>query len=108
VLRMDGWMYGLGTELTTQGFCDSRRDTCSLYTTPAIDCVPSVRCDSENDEENGTSHPFSCVVKSSASYNVGLEVVTAVAMKSFIFSDIISCSPLKINRRFGETCHLYL
>jgi hypothetical protein len=29
-------------------------------------------------------------------------------MKSYIFWDIMSCSPLRINRHFGGTCHLYL
>jgi hypothetical protein len=31
-------------------------------------------------------------------------VLTAVVMKSNIFWDIMPCSPLKVNRRFGETC----
>jgi hypothetical protein len=35
---------------------------------------------------------------------VGFEVLTAVVMKSSILSDIMPCSPLKANRRFGGTC----
>jgi hypothetical protein len=34
---------------------------------------------------------------------VGFEVHTAVVMKSAIFWDIMPCSPLKANRRFGGT-----
>jgi hypothetical protein len=33
---------------------------------------------------------------------VGFEVLTAVVMKSSIFWDVSPCSPLKVNRRFGE------
>jgi hypothetical protein len=32
------------------------------------------------------------------------EVLAAVVMKSTIFWDITPCSPLKVNRRFGELC----
>jgi hypothetical protein len=39
--------------------------------------------------------------------SVGFEV-TAVVMKSTIFWDIMPCSPLSVNRRFGGTYHLYL
>jgi hypothetical protein len=39
---------------------------------------------------------------------VGLEVLTAVAMKSSIFWDITPRSPLKVNNRFGRTCRLHL
>jgi hypothetical protein len=35
---------------------------------------------------------------------VGCEVLTAVVMKSPLFWDITPCSPLKVNRRFGEAC----
>jgi hypothetical protein len=35
---------------------------------------------------------------------VGFEVLTAVVMKSSIFSDITPCSLLKINLCFGRTC----
>jgi hypothetical protein len=37
---------------------------------------------------------------------VGFEVLTAVVMKSSIFWDTTPRSPLKVNRRFGETCRL--
>jgi hypothetical protein len=40
--------------------------------------------------------------------NVGFYVLRAAVMKSSIFWDIIPCSPLKINRRFGGTFCLYL
>jgi hypothetical protein len=33
---------------------------------------------------------------------VGFEVLTAVAMKISILWDITPCSPLKVNRSFGE------
>jgi hypothetical protein len=39
---------------------------------------------------------------------VGLEVLTAVVMKSPIFWDITPCSRLKISLRFGWTCRLHL
>jgi hypothetical protein len=35
---------------------------------------------------------------------IGFEFLTAVVIKSSIFWDITPCSPLKVNRRFGETC----
>jgi hypothetical protein len=35
--------------------------------------------------------------------NVGFEVYTAVVMKSIIFWDMMPCSPLSFNRRFGGT-----
>jgi hypothetical protein len=34
---------------------------------------------------------------------LGSEVLTAVVMKSSIFWDTTTCSPLKVNRRFGAT-----
>jgi hypothetical protein len=40
--------------------------------------------------------------------HVWSEVITAVVMKSSIFSDIMLSSPLKVNRRFGGTCHRHL
>jgi hypothetical protein len=43
-----------------------------------------------------------------ASYCVGFEVLTAVVKKTPIFWDITPCSPLRVNRRFGEPCHLNL
>jgi hypothetical protein len=39
---------------------------------------------------------------------VGFEVFTAVVMKSIIFWDMMPCSPLSFNRRFGGTYHLHL
>jgi hypothetical protein len=38
----------------------------------------------------------------------GFEVLTAVVMKSTVIWDIMPCSPLKVNRRFGGTYRLYL
>jgi hypothetical protein len=43
-----------------------------------------------------------------AKYIVGFEVLTAVVMKNNIFWDTKSCSPLKLNRRFGGTYRLHL
>jgi hypothetical protein len=40
--------------------------------------------------------------------HVGFEVLMAVAMKNYNFFDIMPCSPLKLNRRFGGTCRLHL
>jgi hypothetical protein len=40
--------------------------------------------------------------------NEGFEVLTAVVMNSSIFWDIMPCSPLEVNQRFGEICHLSL
>jgi hypothetical protein len=39
---------------------------------------------------------------------VGFGVLTAVIMKSSIFWDITSCSPLKVNARFGGTFRVCL
>jgi hypothetical protein len=39
---------------------------------------------------------------------VGLEVSTAVVMKSIIFCDMTPCSPLSLNQRFGGTYRLHL
>jgi hypothetical protein len=39
---------------------------------------------------------------------VGFEGLTAVVVKSSVFWDITLCSPLKVNRRFGGTCHVHL
>jgi hypothetical protein len=41
------------------------------------------------------------VTDGSELWNVGLEVLSAVVLKSTIFSDITQCSPLKIDRCFG-------
>jgi hypothetical protein len=38
---------------------------------------------------------------------VGSEVLSAMVMKSTIMWEITSCSPLKVNRRFGRTHHLH-
>jgi hypothetical protein len=46
--------------------------------------------------------------KASAENYVWFEVLTTTVMKSFIFCDITSRSPLKVNRRFGGTCRLNL
>jgi ribosome maturation factor RimP len=40
-------------------------------------------------------------LKTHVIYCVGFEVLTAVVMKSNVFWDIMPCSPLKVNRRFG-------
>jgi hypothetical protein len=40
--------------------------------------------------------------------NAGLEVLSAVVMKTAVFWDITPCSPLKVNRRFGGTYLLHL
>jgi hypothetical protein len=40
--------------------------------------------------------------------DVGLEVFTAVVMKSIIFWDMTPCSPLSCTRRFGGTYRLHL
>jgi hypothetical protein len=37
----------------------------------------------------------------------GLEVLIAVAMKSSVFCDITSCSPVKASRRFGRTHRIH-
>jgi hypothetical protein len=41
-------------------------------------------------------------------YLAGLGILTAVVMKSSILWDITLRSPLKVNQRFGGTCHLHL
>jgi hypothetical protein len=38
---------------------------------------------------------------------IGFEILTAVVIKSVIFWDKTPCSPLKVNRRFGEKYRLY-
>jgi hypothetical protein len=40
--------------------------------------------------------------------HVGFEILTAMAMKSFVFWDTTPCSPLKVNCRFRGTCRLHL
>jgi hypothetical protein len=39
---------------------------------------------------------------------VGTEVLTAVVTNSSIFSDIMLCSPLKVNQHYRGTCRLHL
>jgi hypothetical protein len=39
--------------------------------------------------------------------NRGFVVLTAVVMKSVVFLDMTPCSPLKVNRCFGETIRLH-
>jgi hypothetical protein len=41
-------------------------------------------------------------------FKAGFEVLIAVVMKSTFFWDITPFSPLKVNRRFGETYGLHL
>jgi hypothetical protein len=41
-------------------------------------------------------------------YHAWFEVLKTVVMKSTIFWDLTSCSPLKVNRRFGGTYRLHL
>jgi hypothetical protein len=36
----------------------------------------------------------------------GFEILIAVTKKTFIFWDIKPCSPVKVNRRFRDICHL--
>jgi hypothetical protein len=36
-------------------------------------------------------------------FHVGFEILTAMVMQSTIFRDIMSCSPLKVNRRYEGT-----
>jgi hypothetical protein len=40
--------------------------------------------------------------------SLGFEVLTAVVMKNSVFWDIVPCSLLKVNWRFGGTCCLQL
>jgi hypothetical protein len=49
-------------------------------------------------------HPRLFCFKNNSRYYVGFEALTAVVMESTIFSDITPCSPLSVNRCFGETC----
>jgi hypothetical protein len=44
----------------------------------------------------------------SVTYYVGFEVLTAVVMKSTNFWDIMTCSSLRVNRRFEGTYRLHL
>jgi hypothetical protein len=40
-------------------------------------------------------------------YSISLEIHNQM-LKSSIFWDLMPCSPLKVNRRFGGTCGLHL
>jgi hypothetical protein len=52
---------------------------------------------------------FKCLMEVKPTLNVvGLEVLTAVIMKSTIFWDVTPCSPSSVNRSFGETYRLHL
>jgi hypothetical protein len=60
-----------------------------------------------------TSSPFREIFKQLQSRNslqpdAGFKVLTAVAIKSTIYWDITPCSPLKVNRRFGESFRPHL
>jgi hypothetical protein len=50
--------------------------------------------------------------KSSGKYSgldyAGFEVLTVVAIKSYIFCNIMPCSPVKVNGCFRRTCCLHL
>jgi hypothetical protein len=48
--------------------------------------------------------PYACIF----TQVVGFEVITLVVMKRSVFWDITACSLLKVNCRFGGTCHLHL
>jgi hypothetical protein len=37
-----------------------------------------------------------------------VEVLAVMIVKSFMFRDITPCTPLEVNRRFGDTFSLYL
>jgi hypothetical protein len=41
-------------------------------------------------------------------YHGEFELLTAVVIKSSIFWKTTLCSSLKVNRRFGGTCHLHI
>jgi hypothetical protein len=48
------------------------------------------------------------IISDNSIHIVGFEVLTAVVMKSSSFWDITPCNPLKVKRRFGGICRLYL
>jgi hypothetical protein len=39
---------------------------------------------------------------------LGFEVFTAMVMKSSLFWEMMSCSPMKVNWCFGGTCHFHI
>jgi hypothetical protein len=45
---------------------------------------------------------------SKGGYSVGLEVLTALVMKSYLFRVITLCSPLNVNGLSRGTCRLHL
>jgi hypothetical protein len=55
-----------------------------------------------------TAMTFYMAIRCHISHDITLKygVLTAVVMNSSIFWDTTSCSPLKLNRRFGGTCLL--
>jgi hypothetical protein len=46
--------------------------------------------------------------RQSPKYYEGFEVLRTVVMKSSVSWDAMPCSPLRVNRHFGGTCHLHL
>jgi hypothetical protein len=60
-------------------------------------CVGCLTNRSQNTSPSVELHP------EQHKYSVGFEDLTSVV----IFWDITPCSPLKVNRRFGETCRLH-
>jgi hypothetical protein len=52
-----------------------------------------------------TTHPYPQHQTKTRSWDVALEVLTAVVS---VFRDMRPCSPLKVNRRYGGTCRFHL
>jgi hypothetical protein len=81
--------------------------SCSVYSpTLKMEAI----CSSETSVriyQDTVSYP-TAVRTSGILFNVGFEVLTAVVMKSTIFWDLLLCSPLSVNRRFGGTYCLHL
>jgi hypothetical protein len=48
------------------------------------------------------------VIEKNEIFYIIFEVLTMVVMKSFVFWDIMPCSPLKVNKHFREMCALHL
>jgi hypothetical protein len=48
-----------------------------------------------------------CISEQQESH-IGVQVLTALVMRSYVFWDITPCSPLKVIRRFGGICSLHL
>jgi hypothetical protein len=53
-------------------------------------------------EDGKTAAKVNMRSMNSVIFKAGFEVLIAVVMKSSIFCDITPCSPIKVNRRFGE------